>query len=55
MSTYDPRKAVTSPHHTINPGQVSSSYTVEALHGDLPVELNSYDQELLAAHLRTGH
>ena len=49
MSTYDPRKVVTSPHHAINPGQVSSAYTVEALRGELPIELNSYEQERLAA------
>lgn len=33
MSQYDPKKAVNSPHHKINPGQVSSAYTVEKLRG----------------------
>lgn len=37
---YDPVKAVNSPHHKIEPGQVSSAYTVEALRGRLPAEFH---------------
>ena len=40
MPPYDPVKAVNSPHHKINPGQVSSAYTVEKLRGvNLPTQL----------------
>lgn len=40
MPQYDPAKAVNSPHHKINPGQVSSAYTVEKLRGvNLPAQL----------------
>lgn len=39
-SSYDPRKAVNSPHHKINPGRVSSAYTVEKARGvNLPTQL----------------
>lgn len=34
MTQYNPKEAVNSPHHKINPGQVSSAYTIEALLGE---------------------
>lgn len=50
MSQYDPEKAVNSPHHTINPGQVSSEYTVDSMRGG--PEFHPLDQ-YLPAHRTT--
>lgn len=50
MSAYDPQKAVTSPHHKINPGQVSSAYTVDSLRGGIPTEFHPFEQ-YVPAHL----
>lgn len=41
MPSYDPRKSVNSPHHKINPGRVSSAYTVEKARGvNLPTQFS---------------
>lgn len=46
MFTYDPQKAVASPHHTITPGQVSSAYTVDTLRGGLPAEFHPLNPDI---------